>query len=38
VEPLTGPVPVPDSLRRVMDREPRSRVIPADSGVLRELL
>jgi threonine synthase len=38
VEPLTGPVPVPASLARVMQRAVRARVIPADIGALREAL
>ncbi|MDR0670612.1 MAG: threonine synthase [Treponema sp.] len=38
VEPLTGPVPVPPSLARVMERSPQSGVIPADSSALAEVL
>jgi threonine synthase len=38
VEALAGPPPVPDSLARVMEREPSSRIIPADIAALRELL
>ncbi|MDR2397532.1 MAG: threonine synthase, partial [Spirochaetaceae bacterium] len=38
VEPLTGPVPVPPSLRQVMEREPRAERIPADIAALWEVL
>ncbi|MDR2052816.1 MAG: threonine synthase [Treponema sp.] len=38
VGPLTGPPPVPASLRQVMEREIRPRTIPADIGALREIL
>jgi threonine synthase len=38
VEPLTGPPPVPASLRQVMEREIRPRAIPVDIAALRELL
>jgi threonine synthase len=38
VEPLTGPVPVPPSLAKTMERKPESRVIPADPAVFKELL
>jgi threonine synthase len=38
VEPLTGPPPVPASLRQVMEREIRPRAIPADMAALREIL
>jgi threonine synthase len=39
VEPLTGPVPVPPSLRKVMERQPKARTIPADiSALIGELL
>ncbi|MDR0997460.1 MAG: threonine synthase [Treponema sp.] len=38
VEALTGPVPVPPSLGKVMERKPESRVIPADTAVFKELL
>jgi threonine synthase len=38
VEPLTGPPPVPASLRQVMEREIRPRIIPSDIAALREML
>jgi threonine synthase len=38
VEPLTGPVPVPASLKQVMDREPKALTIPADITALKEVL
>jgi threonine synthase len=38
VEPLTGPVPVPASLKKVMEREPKALTIPADIAALKELL
>jgi threonine synthase len=38
VEPLTGPPPVPASLRQVMEREIRPRLIPADIAALKEIL
>jgi threonine synthase len=38
VEALTGPVPIPPSLTKVMERKPESRVIPADPAVFKELL
>jgi threonine synthase len=38
VEPLTGPVPVPPSLAKAMERKPESRTIPADPAVFKELL
>jgi threonine synthase len=38
VEPLTGPVPVPPAIQSALGRTPRSRTIPADLSVLRELL
>jgi threonine synthase len=38
VEPLTGPPPVPASLRQVMEREIRQRTIPADIEALKEIL
>jgi threonine synthase len=38
VEPLTGPVPVPPSLEKTMDRKVMSAAIPADMAALRELL
>lgn len=38
VEPLIGPVPLPDSLARAMDREARARRIPADLGALADAL
>jgi threonine synthase len=38
VEPLTGPVPVPPALQRVMERTVESRTIPADNATLVEAL
>jgi threonine synthase len=38
VEPLTGPVPVPASLKKAMEREPKARTIPADIAALKEAL
>ncbi|MDR3114748.1 MAG: threonine synthase [Treponema sp.] len=38
LEPLTGPVPVPVSLKQVMEREPLARIIPADISALLEVL
>jgi threonine synthase len=38
VEPLTGPVPVPVSLKTAMERTAESRIIPAELSVLKELL
>ena len=38
VEPLTGPVPVPASLKKAMERSVEARTIPADIGALRESL
>jgi threonine synthase len=38
VEPLTGPVPVPPSLQRAMERIPEARTIPADISALLDLL
>ena len=38
VEPLTGPVPVPSILRKVMERTVEARVIPADLQALKECL
>jgi threonine synthase len=38
VEPLTGPVPVPPSLARAMERQPESRTISADVSAFLELL
>jgi threonine synthase len=38
VEPLTGPVPVPASLKRVMEREPKALTISADIAALKEVL
>jgi threonine synthase len=35
VEPLTGPVPVPASLKQTMDRKPEAQVIPVDINALR---
>ena len=38
VEPLTGPVPVPVSLKKAMERTVESRVIPAELSALKDLL
>jgi threonine synthase len=38
VEPLTGPVPIPPSLAKAMERKPESRSIPADPAVFKEML
>jgi threonine synthase len=38
VEPLTGPVPVPVSLKAAMERTVESRVIPAELSALKDLL
>jgi threonine synthase len=38
VEPLTGPVPVPVSLKTAMERTVESSVIPAEFSALKELL
>ncbi|MDR2209918.1 MAG: threonine synthase [Spirochaetaceae bacterium] len=38
VEPLTGPVPVPRSIQRALDRTARARTIPADPAALRDFL
>jgi threonine synthase len=38
VEPLTGPIPAPPALAKVMERSPLSRSIPADICVLKEIL
>jgi threonine synthase len=38
VEPLTGPVPVPQTIRAAMNRRPRAQTIPAVFSALREAL
>ena len=38
VEPLTGPLPIPASLRQVMERKIQPRAIPVDIAALREIL
>jgi threonine synthase len=38
VEPLAGPVPIPPSLKRTMERTPESRTIPADVSALLDVL
>ena len=38
VEPLTGPVPVPPSLAKAMERSPRTRSIPAELSALLDSL
>jgi threonine synthase len=38
VEPLTGPVPVPPSLRKTMERTAEARTIPADIAALLDVL
>jgi threonine synthase len=38
VEPLTGPVPVPPSLQKAMERIVRAKTIPAEPDALKECL
>jgi len=38
VEPLTGPVPVPPSLQKAMERTFNAKTIPADSEALKDVL
>jgi threonine synthase len=38
VEPLTGPVPVPPSLQKAMERTVKAITIPADSEALKDVL
>jgi threonine synthase len=38
VEPLVGPVPVPETLKRAMERVPKAQTIPADLSALIEAL
>jgi threonine synthase len=38
VEPLTGPVPVPASLKKAMERTVEKRDIPAELSALKDLL
>ncbi|MDR2314362.1 MAG: threonine synthase [Spirochaetaceae bacterium] len=38
VEPLTGPVPVPGSIQKALDRTARALTIPADLSALRDFL
>ena len=38
VEPLTGPVPVPPSLRKTLERTVKARTIPAELEALKECL
>ncbi|MDR0554552.1 MAG: threonine synthase [Treponema sp.] len=38
VEPLTGPIPVPPSLKTVMEREVRAQTIPAELSALITIL
>ena len=38
VENITGPVPVPASIQKALDRNARSLTIPADISVLRDIL
>ena len=38
VEPLTGPVPVPPSLQKAMERSVEARTIPAELSALKECL
>jgi threonine synthase len=38
VEPLTGPVPFPSSLKKAMERTVNARTIPAELSALKELL
>ena len=38
VEPITGPVPAPPSLQKVMERTVNSRIIPAELNILKECI
>ncbi|MDR2662608.1 MAG: threonine synthase [Treponema sp.] len=38
VETLTGPVPVPGTIRRALERKPRAVTVPNDLGALRDFL
>jgi threonine synthase len=38
VEPLTGPVPAPESIKKAMERTPMGRTIPAEFAALAEAL
>jgi threonine synthase len=38
VEPLTGSIPVPQSLKKAMERKPEARIIPAELSALLEVL
>jgi len=38
VEPLTGPVPVPLSLQKAMERTVKAKTIPAESEALKDIL
>jgi threonine synthase len=38
VEPLTGPIPLPASLRQVMERKASARTIPPDLAALKEIV
>ena len=38
VEPITGPIPVPPSLRKVMERTVEARTIPANLEALKSFL
>lgn len=38
VEPLTGPVPVPETLKKALERKPQARIIPAELPALLEVL
>jgi threonine synthase len=38
VEPITGPVPVPPSLQKAMERTVEAKIIPAKPEALKEIL
>jgi threonine synthase len=38
VEPITGPVPVPESIQKAMARTARAKTIPAELSSLKEFL
>ena len=38
VEPITGPVPVPPSLKKAMEKTVNAKTIPADYNILKECL
>ena len=38
VEPIAGPVPVPASLQKAMERKAQAKIIPNELDALREIL